>query len=53
MTIRELIDRFSIYDEDACVILSDGNGWTNIEKVSEVGSCVMLVKEKSPLFSES
>lgn len=53
MTIKELIDRLKIYHEDTCIILSDGKGWSNIDKVVKDGSSVALVRERFPLFSDN
>lgn len=53
MTKKELIDKLEIYDNDACVVMSDGGGWANIGEVVADQRGLVFVMEKYPLFSES
>jgi len=51
MTVKELKEELEKLDNDKMVVITDGIGWTNIEKL-EVKECeVRIVQETEPLFS--
>ena len=53
MTIKELIERLSnIKDKNKIVIIYDGYGWANIEKLEETDIVLRIREEENPLFSE-
>jgi hypothetical protein len=53
MTKKELINALSQFDDDAVVILSDGNGWSNIDDVKKDGCQIAILLEEYPVFSEN
>ena len=53
MTKIELIKALSPYDDDDVVILSFGDGWSNIDTIIQDGSCINIKSEKEPIFSEN
>lgn len=53
MTKRELIIRLNPFDDDDVVIISDGTGWCNIERLEQQGSNIALLQEKYPVFSDN
>lgn len=53
MTKNELVIALNDYDDDAVVIISDGEGWSNIEEVFLSGSSIAIMMEKYPIFSDT
>ena len=52
MTVKDLIKRLKLADQDRMVIITDGEGWSNIDKIETRGlSDVHIVMEREPLFS--
>ena len=52
MTVKDLIKRLKLVDQDRMVIITDGEGWSNIDKIETKGlSDVHIVMEREPLFS--
>lgn len=53
MTKKDLIDRTKYFSDDDVIIISDGKGWRNIEKVEKQGHNIVLLQEKYPVFSDN
>ena len=54
MTKTELINALSKFNDDDVVIISFGDGgWSNIETVVQDGSCINIIAEISPIFSDN
>jgi hypothetical protein len=53
MTKKDLIKRLANFSDDDVVIVSDSNGWCNINRVKQDGSCIKLIEEKYPVFSDN
>jgi hypothetical protein len=53
MTKKELIKTLSTFNDDDVVIISFGDGWSNIETIEQHGSCINIKAELYPLFSEN
>ena len=55
MTVKELIGLLKYLDNEDAVVILEGfdGGWSNIDLIKERGSCVALVPEKYPVFSEN
>lgn len=53
MTKKDLIGRLKQLNDDDNVIISDGNGWCNIEKIEQQGHNIVLLPEKYPVFSDN
>ena len=51
MTVKDLKNRLELLDPDSMVVITDGIGWTNIDKIEVSGSEVRIVQETEPLFS--
>ena len=51
MTVKDLKKRLENLDDDQMVIITDGEGWCNIEKIEVKGIDVQIVMETEPLFS--
>lgn len=51
MTVKDLKKRLELLDNDSMVIITDNNGWCNIEKIEVVGEAVHIVQETEPIFS--
>lgn len=51
MTVNDLLKRVKEKDYDKVIILSDGEGWSNISNVIVGVSSIMLVEDNEPLFS--
>ena len=51
MTKTELIKAMDKLDDDAIVIISDSEGWSNIERVEMDGVTIAIVMEQYPVFS--
>jgi len=49
MTKNELIKALDSFDDDDCVVLSDGSGWANIKDVFQDGSSIVLTMADHPL----
>ena len=53
MTVKDLIKRLKDCDENQMVLITDGKGWTNIDKLENNGSvAVFLHEETEPIFSD-
>lgn len=56
MTVKELITELSAFDHDRVCVISDGEGWSNIETVfandQKIDSSVHITVEHFPVFSE-
>lgn len=53
MTVKDLMKRLKLLDEDKVIIITDGKGWCNIDKIESKGlSEVQIVMETEPLFSD-
>lgn len=53
MLVSELKDRLKDLDEDKVIIITDGKGWCNIDKIESKGlSEVQIVMETEPVFSD-
>ena len=53
MTVQELIKRLEKIDKDKIVVLYDGYGWSNIDKLEETETTVRIYEEVNPLFSDN
>ena len=53
MTKKELIVRLDPFDDNGVVIISDGAGWCNIERLEQQGNNIALLQEKYPVFSDN
>jgi len=53
MTKKDLMKRLTNFSDDCVIILSDGEGWRNIDKVEQDGDCITLIGEKYPIFSDN
>jgi hypothetical protein len=53
MTKNELVIALNDFDDDDIVIISDGNGWSNIEDVKRQGCQIAITLEKFPVFSDN
>lgn len=54
MTVNELIEKLNkIENKEKVVILFDGYGWTNIEKIEEDEVKIRIYEEQNPLFSNN
>lgn len=54
MTVKDLINRLKdVEDLDKVIIISDGKGWTNIDKMEVNESNITLTLDNSPLFHEN
>ena len=52
MTVKGLIKRLKLLNEDKMIIITDGKGWSNIDKIESKGlSEVHIVMETEPIFS--
>jgi len=49
MTKKELIKALEPFSQDDVVILSDGDGWANIEDILQDGSSIKLTMADHPL----
>jgi len=52
MTVKDLKKRLKNLDDDQMVIITDGKGWCNIEKIEVKGEEVHIVQETEPIFSD-
>lgn len=53
MDKRQLVKILEKFDDYDTVIISDGIGWSNIEKVQKSnGNTISIVQEKYPIFSD-
>lgn len=52
MTVKDLKKRLENLDDDQMVIITDGEGWCNIEKIEVKGEQVHIVQETEPIFSD-
>lgn len=53
MTKKDLIKRLKYFDDDDVIIISDGIGWCNIEKVEQRVHNIVLLLERFPVFSNN
>jgi len=53
MTVKDLKNRLALLDPDSVVVITDGIGWCNIDKIEVGGSEVRLFQETESLFSQS
>lgn len=53
MTKKDLIKAIEKFDDYAVIVVSDGNGWCNIEEVVEQGGIITIVCEECPVFSDN
>jgi len=53
MTAKELIDRLQKMNPDKVVVITDGQGWSNIEKVEQHKITIEIAREEFPVFSEN
>ena len=53
MTVDDLIWELGKCDGDKIVIISDGDGWTNIDRIDVDHFQVAIIPEKFPLFSDN
>ena len=53
MTKKELIKRLKDFADDDVVIISDGEGWSNIENLEQQDNCIAIMQEKYPVFSDN
>jgi len=53
MTKKELIDALAPFGEDEGVVVTDGEGWSNIETVTSNGITISIMQEKYPVFSDN
>ncbi len=51
MTVKDLKKRLELLDNDSMVLITDGIGWTNIERIETNGINVHIVQETEPVFS--
>ena len=52
MTVKELKEELEKLDDNKMVVITDGIGWTNIEKIEVKGEEVHIVQETEPIFSD-
>jgi len=53
MTVGDLKKRLKLLDEDKVIIITDGKGWSNIDKIESKGlSEVQIIMETEPIFSD-
>lgn len=53
MNKRELVKILEKFDDYDTVIISDGIGWSNIEKVQKSNDyTISIIQEKYPVFSD-
>ena len=50
MTVKGLKKRLKYIDDDQIVVISDGKGWCNIEKIISAGGVLYIVKDTKPIF---
>lgn len=50
MTVKDLLKRLKEEDYDKVIIISDGVGWTNIDKIQVNESNITLTLDNEPLF---
>lgn len=53
MTKKELIKRLKDFYDDDVVVIGDGNGWSNIEDIEQLGCSIVLLQEEYPVFSDN
>lgn len=53
MTKNELVIALNDFNDDDVVIISDGEGWSNIEDVKQQGSSIAITMEQYPVFSDN
>ena len=53
MTVGQMKKQIESLDDDIMMIISDGKGWGNIERVELKGINVHIVQETEPLFSDN
>lgn len=51
MTVKEIKKKLEEFDNDQIVIITNGVGWSNIEKIEVKGKEVHIVEETEPVFS--
>lgn len=51
MTKKDLIKRLQNINDDTVIVISDGEGWSNIEKLVPNGSVAELLIEKHSVFN--
>ena len=53
MTVKDLKKRLEGLDDNKMILITDGKGWCNIDKLEDSGSVgVFLHMEKEPVFSD-
>ena len=52
MLVSELKDRLKDLDDNKMVIISNGEGWCNIDAVVVKGHEVLIMEEREPVFSD-
>lgn len=52
MTKKDLIKRLENINDDTILVISDGEGWSNIEKIVQNGTTAELHIEKHPIFQD-
>ncbi len=50
MDVKQLISELKKMEQDKIVVLSDGLGWGNIERLMEKESTVYIFQEKITIF---
>jgi hypothetical protein len=53
MTKSDLLKRLAPLSDDAVIVITDGEGWTNIDRLTFDGVCIQLHVERFPLFSDN
>lgn len=53
MTKTELIKALLPFNDDYVVIISFGDGWSNIENIEQEGCVINIKAELSPVFSDN
>ena len=52
MTVKDLIYRLKKCDENKMVLITDGEGWANIDKLESKSVAVFSYEETEPIFSD-
>ena len=53
MSVNDLIKRLKVLDPHRMIIISDGEGWCNIDKLDTEEDTIKIMVEKFPLFSDN
>jgi hypothetical protein len=53
MTVKDLKKRLDKLDDNLMVIITDGEGWCNIEQVETKNNQVQILQETEPIFQDN